>query len=375
MAGSPESRQTFVDSVVTTLETYGLDGIDLDWEYPRADDRGGRSEDYENYVLLLSAIKSKFESYNSGWTLSIAIPASYWYLQHFDINSMQSYVDWFNIMTYDIHGKWDQENPYTGPYVLGHTNITEIEMGLDLLRRNDIDFSKVNLGVGFYGRTFTLADRSCSKPGCVFSDAGVRGECSGEAGILTFAEIMARQKRLNDKHIEYVEEDGVTYMVYEEDQWITYDDDKSFKSKRELLDKECLGGVMIWAIDQDTEDFQALSALLGDEFVSDALTDGGVLGEDEKEGLAEELGGLTGDSCYVTMGCSGPDSGDSKFGSCDKGDVAIERLHAPGGHPSNVYKSPLLAQEASSCKKGQWKTVHYLRRRRGMCEWGEVLVL
>jgi hypothetical protein len=181
---------------------------------------------------------------------------------------------------------------------------------------------------------------------------------------------MARQKRLNDKRIEYVEEDGVTYMVYEEDQWITYDDDKSFKSKRELLDKECLGGVMIWAIDQDTEDFQALSALLGDEFVSDALTDGGVLGEDEKEGLAEELGGLTGDSCYVTMGCSGPDSGDSKFGSCDKGDVAIERIHAPGGHPSNVYKSPLLAQEASSCKKGQWKAVCCTSKSHAInCEW------
>ena len=97
----------------------------------------------------------------------------------------------------DLLGKWDQTNPYTGPYVLGHTNITEIEMGLDLLRRNDIDFAKVNLGVGFYGRSFTLSDRSCSKPGCIFSDAGVKGECSGEAGILTFAEITARQNRLN----------------------------------------------------------------------------------------------------------------------------------------------------------------------------------
>lgn len=33
MAATADSRQTFVDSVVKTLETYGLDGIDLDWEY------------------------------------------------------------------------------------------------------------------------------------------------------------------------------------------------------------------------------------------------------------------------------------------------------------------------------------------------------
>ena len=36
--------------------------------------------------------------------LSITIPASYWYLQHFDIVKLADTVDWFNIMTYDLHG-------------------------------------------------------------------------------------------------------------------------------------------------------------------------------------------------------------------------------------------------------------------------------
>lgn len=120
-------------------------------------------------------------------------------------------------------------------------------MGLDLLRRNDVDLAKVNLGTGFYGRTFTLADPSCNVPGCIFSDAGVAGECSGEAGILTFKEIMARSNRLNEKTIVFNEEHGVTYMVYDSSQWITYDDEKSFAKKRDLLDHNCLGGVMIWA--------------------------------------------------------------------------------------------------------------------------------
>jgi len=33
MAGSISSRETFAKSVVELLEKYGLDGIDLDWEY------------------------------------------------------------------------------------------------------------------------------------------------------------------------------------------------------------------------------------------------------------------------------------------------------------------------------------------------------
>jgi chitinase len=29
-------------------------------------------------------------------------PASYWYLRGFDIIHLEQYVDWFNVMTYDI---------------------------------------------------------------------------------------------------------------------------------------------------------------------------------------------------------------------------------------------------------------------------------
>jgi chitinase len=50
-----------------------------------------------------------------------------------------------------MRGKWDMDNKWTGPYVFGHTNITEIKRGVDLLRRNFINMENVNLGMGFYG--------------------------------------------------------------------------------------------------------------------------------------------------------------------------------------------------------------------------------
>jgi chitinase len=53
MVSTKESRATFIESVVSLLGLYGFDGLDIDWEYPAADDRGGRPEDFENYVLLL----------------------------------------------------------------------------------------------------------------------------------------------------------------------------------------------------------------------------------------------------------------------------------------------------------------------------------
>ncbi|EFR03335.1 chitinase A1 [Nannizzia gypsea CBS 118893] len=367
MAADRNSRGTFASSVVDLLETYGLDGIDLDWEYPVADDRGGSPDDFLNLFHLVAALRKAFNSHNPAWGISMAIPASYWYLQHFNLASLQGQVSWFNLMSYDIHGKWDRDNKYTGPYVLGHTNVTEIQDGLDLLRRVDVDLQKVNLGIGFYGRSFTLADPKCNTPGCIFRDAGTRGECSGEPGILTFKEIMARQKRLNEKTIHYDEEAGVKYMVYDETQWVTYDDAESFGKKREILDNDCLGGVMIWAIDQDTNDFQALSGLLGDDFVSGSLLEGGSLSDDEKAGLASDLGGLTGDGCYVTFGCAGED-GHGRLSKCNPGDIPVARVHSPREADINLYG--LLSHEASYCPKGKWKTVCCSAKSPATnCEW------
>lgn len=62
------------------------------------DDRGGKDADYKNYVSLLKEMRSSFEDQNPAWTISMAIPASYWYLQHFDVETLEPNVDWFNLM-------------------------------------------------------------------------------------------------------------------------------------------------------------------------------------------------------------------------------------------------------------------------------------
>jgi chitinase len=60
---------------------------------------------------------------------------------------------------------------------------------MDLMWRNSISPSKITLGLGFYGRSFTLSDPSCTAPGCGFSAGGDPGPCTASAGTLSFAEI------------------------------------------------------------------------------------------------------------------------------------------------------------------------------------------
>jgi GH18 family chitinase len=46
-------------------------GIDLDWEYPGADDRGGRPEDFENFPKFAANLKDALKSVGkSGLTLT-----------------------------------------------------------------------------------------------------------------------------------------------------------------------------------------------------------------------------------------------------------------------------------------------------------------
>jgi chitinase len=80
------------------MDTYGFDGVDIDWEYPQADDRGGASADTANYVALVKDMRAAF---GTKYGITVTLPTSYWYLQHFDLANMQASVDWFNVMSYD----------------------------------------------------------------------------------------------------------------------------------------------------------------------------------------------------------------------------------------------------------------------------------
>ncbi|KAJ6079220.1 class V chitinase [Penicillium canescens] len=107
-------------------------------------DRGGKAADTGNFAELLAEMRS---SWGTSYGISVTLPSSYWYLQGFDLVTMSTYVDWFNFMSYDIHGVWDATNQYTGPYIRPHTNLTEIKAGLDLLWMAGIKPSKVTIGL------------------------------------------------------------------------------------------------------------------------------------------------------------------------------------------------------------------------------------
>jgi chitinase len=179
-----------------------------------------------------------------------------------------NFEDFINVMSYDlrkkllkllstcsncdIDGEWDRDN-YIGSKVYAHTNITEVDQALDLLWRNGFPPSKVNLGLAFYGRSYKLSDPRCSIPGCDFKHAGDKGKCTDTEGILSYGEVMDILSTTGGSPT-YDEAAAINYFVYGGDNWISFDDTRTFQKKIDLANSRGLSGLLIWAVDLDNDD-------------------------------------------------------------------------------------------------------------------------
>ncbi|KAH9402432.1 hypothetical protein TYRP_015957 [Tyrophagus putrescentiae] len=225
---SEGSRSAFISSVSSYLRRFGFDGIDIDYH---AKDRGGYPKDTENYLKLVEEMRA---SLGKKVLITIAAPASYWYLRHFPIGR--------------DHGVWDKGIKSLGPYVKSHTNITEIKEGIALFLRDGVPPEKLVLGLGLYGRAFTLKNPACTAIGCEFSGPSKAGECTEAEGTLAWFEIadIAAKKNVSPKY----DEQSMSEIMVWGDQWVAFDDDKTLSMKREYASSSCFKGVMFWSIDQ-----------------------------------------------------------------------------------------------------------------------------
>ncbi|RYN32093.1 hypothetical protein AA0112_g6268 [Alternaria arborescens] len=311
MVSTAANRALFIKKLFAFMRQYAFDGVDFDWEYPGATDRGGKPEDGKNFVTFLKELNEENDKQLMHYVVSFTVPTSFWYLRHFDLKAVD-YVDFVNVMSYDLHGIWDSTNPI-GNHIYGHSNLTEIKLALDLFWRNDIKPEKLNLGLGFYGRSFQLSDPSCYRPGCNFKGGASPGPCSDNSGTLTYKEIqqVIKQHKISPY---YDKEAQVKYITWNQDQWVSYDDKDTFKAKIDFANKLGLGGLLIWAIDQDTDDLDALNAVVSPKSVK-ALA---MTADD-----ASFWDDATVPDCYVT------DCG----GTCKAGFFKIEQQPCGGAKP------------------------------------------
>ena len=173
-----------------------------------------------------------------------------------------------------------------------------------------IDPAKIVMGVGFYGRSFTLSNPSCSKPGCGFSGGASPGKCSGNAGTLMFSEI--EDIIAAGATVTLDKEAAVKQVVWDNNQWVSYDDGDTFKMKIDFANKLGLGGLMVWAISTDDTKWTATRALTGHTgFKAEASFSGGK-STLQKEPITNCQWGECGKEITCPAGMSPAQSGNGK---------------------------------------------------------------
>lgn len=106
------------------------------------------------------------------------------------------------------------------------------------------------IGLGFYGRAFTLQNASRTEPNCPVTGDAKKGRCTGEPGILSNSEIQDIIQE-NDLTPSLIRKDAVKYISWDSNQWTSYDDEETMMLKVDYVKKLCLGGTIIWALDLD----------------------------------------------------------------------------------------------------------------------------
>ncbi|KAL9595736.1 MAG: hypothetical protein Q9179_004865 [Wetmoreana sp. 5 TL-2023] len=238
------NRAAFINSVKNFMSQYGFQGVDLDWEYPATPERGGKRADTDNFVSLVKEMKAAF---GGQYGLSVTLAPDYWYLRGFDCKAMEPHVDMFGFMAYDLHGFWDADLKTLGAIVRGQTDVREIYNDIFPLWFDNLDPAKINFGLAYYGRGYTLAKPGCNQLKCPFIGPSSPGPCSHYGGVLSLAEI---KDYIKDKGLQpQLIEEAMMKQITWDDQWIGYDDEETVAMKKRWASGHCFGGTMIWSID------------------------------------------------------------------------------------------------------------------------------
>ncbi|KAI0029991.1 glycoside hydrolase [Vararia minispora EC-137] len=236
---SPSHRANFVRSAVRLLEDYGLDGLDVDYEYPQ-DDAQARG-----YVALLRELRTALDEHARNkqadyrFLLTIAAPCGPENFQKLYVREMDQSLDFWNMMAYDFSGSWDsvanhQANVRGGP--------TSVSRAIGWYISQGLPRHKIIVGIPLYGRSFLNA----AGPGQPFSGIG---QGSWEAGVYDY-----RALPLPGSHV-YYDENTLASWSYDPQarEMVSFDDAQVGAWKGAWIAQEGLGGSMFWELSGDKQ--------------------------------------------------------------------------------------------------------------------------
>ena len=247
MARDAKKRALFCQSCKEHIDNYGLDGIDIDWEYPTAgpSENGKHPDDTKNFNLVLKELR---ETIGNTKIISYASSASANYV---DWKTAMLYLDYVNVMTYDMG-----DPPYHNAplyYSAAITKKRSVDQSITQHFSAGVPLNRQVMGVPFYGHG--------TDP---YKDDVKFNEMSG---IFSSSKYEGKNIRKWDAvaKVPYLVDESGTFLL-------GYDDQESVTYKGQYVVQKKLLGAMFWEYRHDDSQGTLRKALCKAIYGSESTT-------------------------------------------------------------------------------------------------------
>ncbi|CEM18690.1 unnamed protein product [Vitrella brassicaformis CCMP3155] len=274
---TPENRAAVINSTVELIRRADLDGMNFEWLFPGG---GGDThipsspDDWVNYITFLKELRQTFNANQDNKHLDISITAGVAPLEVRNNTPISelcagSFLDFISLLTYDLHGPWDNITDYDSPL---HADPDDPTVGKELLTVEDVvqhyiafgcDGEMINVGLPLYGRVYSGVQQGPDKDGLYqpFLAAG-NGTRQQEPGILAYWDIAANYmpstsgftRHYNNKtRVPYLYKPPSSPNDTLGGTFVAYDDDHSLKDKLALAVEHGVEGLTLWEASDDRD--------------------------------------------------------------------------------------------------------------------------
>jgi chitinase len=264
-AARPENRVAFVTSCVNAYIRGNLpvtdgaggtgaaagvfDGIDIDWEYPNACGLScGGAEDRANFTALLAEFRRQLNLVRPGLLLTIAPGAGVDKIAATDPGQYHQYLDFINVMTYDFHGAFEpRTNHHSGLFAspndpsTGDVKFYNSNDAIEAFLARGVPASKLNLGIGFYGRGWT----NVANVNNGLYQTGSAAPGTYEAGNEDYKVLKDRPGTI------YTDANARATWKYDGNTFWSYDTPAMITEKMNYVKVQNLGGAFFWEFSGD----------------------------------------------------------------------------------------------------------------------------
>ncbi|VUD40464.1 Chitinase A1 [Thalassocella blandensis] len=236
-------REEFIASSKEIIESFQLDGLDLDWEYPVVEGYPGHArspDDKRNFTLLVQGLR---KSLGDDTLITFAAGGYDEYLeQAIDWAEVMPAVDWVNLMSYDLVNGYSTVTGHHTPLLSGGKAIESTDNAVAFLLKQNVPANKIVIGAAFYARVWQHVT------------SGDNGLYQEGAKFLSSVDYKLLNTYFTENGFQQYWDDATQapYAYSSEKQlFATYDNPKSLQAKTAYVKQKDLNGIMFWQLGSD----------------------------------------------------------------------------------------------------------------------------